>query len=159
MSFIEKIETVLTQPLLHRGYSIVRVQMNGQKRKQLQIMIDRIDGQAITVDDCSTASRPISVILDSENLIEDSYILEVSSPGIDRPLVKPADFKRFQGEKISLQSNILVNGRKKFIGLLETAGDNAITVILDQPLNDAEESNKLSFDYVDIRSAKLYVEI
>lgn len=112
------------------GYDIVRIMVSGgEKRKTLQVMAERRDGAPMTVDDCADLSRAISPILDEEDPIEGNYSLEVSSPGVDRPLVKPADYERFKGFEAKIETSVLLNGRKRFSGRLRgTEGD---TVIMD----------------------------
>lgn len=112
------------------GYDIVRIMVSGgEKRKTLQVMAERRDGAPMTVDDCADLSRAISPILDEEDPIEGNYSLEVSSPGVDRPLVKPADYERFKGFEVKIETSVLLNGRKRFSGRLRgTEGD---TVIMD----------------------------
>lgn len=112
------------------GYDIVRIMVSGgEKRKTLQVMAERRDGAPMTVDDCADLSRAISPILDEEDPIEGNYSLEVSSSGVDRPLVKPADYERFKGFEAKIETSVLLNGRKRFSGRLRgTEGD---TVIMD----------------------------
>ena len=102
------------------GYDLVRLQMQGgNSRKVLQIMAERKDRKAMTVDDCADLSRAISPVLDENDPIEDNYTLEVSSPGIDRPLVKLNDFDRFKGFEAKIEALSLINGRKRFSGRLQ----------------------------------------
>lgn len=105
MSLSEQIEKIIKEPLLDNGYEIVRILFGGEKRKNLQVMIERIDGLEITVDDCEKSSRLISVLLDVNDPIQEHYLLEVSSPGIERPLVKLKDFQRFCGELILVNTH------------------------------------------------------
>ena len=87
-------------------------------------MIDRADGAEITIDDCTGASRAISALLDVEDPISSAYELEVSSPGIDRPLTRPKDFERFAGLVAKIELKVPVDGRKRFHGrLLGVSGD------------------------------------
>lgn len=112
------------------GYDIVRIMVSGgEKRKTLQVMAERRDGAPMTVDDCADLSRAISPILDEEDPIEGNYSLEVSSPGVDRPLVKPADYERFKGFEAKIETSVLLNGRKRFSGRLRGTEDD--TVIMD----------------------------
>lgn len=112
------------------GYDIVRIMVSGgEKRKTLQVMAERRDGAPMTVDDCTDLSRAISPILDEEDPIEGNYSLEVSSPGVDRPLVKPADYERFKGFEAKIETSVLLNGRKRFSGRLRGTEDD--TVIMD----------------------------
>src|SRR5690349_5623875 len=93
----QHIEKIITPALSDKGFDVVRIQLQGTKRKTLQLMIDHIDGAQITIDDCKTVSHLVSALLDVDDPIHESYILEVSSPGLDRPLVRKTDFDRFSG--------------------------------------------------------------
>ncbi len=100
------------------GYEVVRILTIGQKNPTLQIMIDRLDGKDITVEDCATASRAVSAVLDEKDPIKDQYSLEVSSPGLDRPLTKIEHFKRFSGYEARIETAVEVEKRKRFKGIL-----------------------------------------
>jgi len=112
------------------GFELVAVELvgNGNDRV-LRVYIDHPDG--ITVDDCADVSRQVSAVLDVEDPIAGMYTLEVSSPGLDRPLVKAADFKRFAGSLIKLRTHEAVLGRKNFTGLLSEASDNNVVIEVD----------------------------
>lgn len=114
----EKICTMLSPSLEAMGYDIVRVQLSGNKRWTLQIMAERRDGDGMSVDDCETISHAVSALLDVEDPIEGAYSLEVSSPGIDRPLTRRQDFNRFAGFEAKVETDRLVEGRKRFRGRL-----------------------------------------
>ena len=103
MSIEQRIESITTSALFDKGYRVVRVQLQGVKHKTLQIMIERLDDAGVTVDDCAVASRLISVLMDVDDPIHESYTLEVSSPGMDRPLVKKDDFERFKGARVKIE--------------------------------------------------------
>lgn len=100
------------------GYEIVRVLLSGDRRAKLQLMIERTDGVGITVDDCAAASRATEAILDVEDPIAGTYVLEVSSPGLDRPLTRVADFERFAGFDAKIETRMPVEGRRRFRGRL-----------------------------------------
>ena len=153
MATIQKIEDLLTDPLSHKGYGIVRVKISGEIRPTLQIMIERLDGEALIVDDCATASYTISALLDVENIMNNAYVLEVSSPGLDRPLVKIADYKKFAGKDVAIKTVQAVNNRKNFSGKLESAAETSITIKLDTP--SATEEPLVEIEYANIRSARL----
>ena len=97
---------------------VVRVLIGGGEHPVLQIMLDRADGSAIDVEDCTLASRAISALLDVEDPIDGHYDLEVSSPGIDRPLTRPKDFERFAGFEARIELARAVDGRRRFRGKL-----------------------------------------
>lgn len=154
MSVTQKIEALIAPPLLSEGYEIVRIQHSGNIRKTLQIMIERVDGVDIIVNDCEKASRLISAIMDVEDPLPEAYTLEVSSTGIDRPLVKPKDFKRFTGHAIKISLVEAVHNRKKFVAELTSADDLGIKLSL------LEGAEQLVFDipYGHIQNAKLYID-
>lgn len=113
------------------GYGIVYVHLSKAKRPVLQIIIERLDNEGVTLDDCTTVSRTASVLLDVEDPIQEAYVLEVSSPGLDRPLVKQKDYKRFQGEDIKLQTLVALEGRKRFRGILASVEEEGIRMKLE----------------------------
>lgn len=149
MSIENRIENIIAPALLEKGFRVVRVQLRGSKGKNLQIMIERLDEINITVDDCALASHTISVLLDVDDPIHESYILEVSSPGMDRPLVKIDDFKRFTGSMVKIELNTLYEGQLRFQGLLKGVEADAVQIELDPEKNVAE------FAFSDIKKAKL----
>ncbi len=106
------------------GYELVRVLTIGMKNPTLQVMIDRKDGKEITVDDCAKVSRALSEVLDEKDPIENQYSLEVSSPGIDRPLTKPAHFERFAGYEAKIETSEEIEGRKRFKGKITALDKN-----------------------------------
>ena len=106
------------------GYRLVRVAVLGAGRTTLQIMAERRDEAPMTVDDCADISRSVSALLDVADPIASAYTLEVSSPGIDRPLVRPEDYDRFAGFEARIEVSRPISGRKRFRGrLLGRAGD------------------------------------
>ena len=111
-----KIEGLLAPALEALGYGIVRVQLNSGRKATLQIMAERQDGAAMSVEDCATISRAVSALLDVEDPIPGAYDLEVSSPGIDRPLTRRQDFERFTGFEAKLETDRLLDGRRRFRG-------------------------------------------
>lgn len=126
-----QVEALITPAIEAMGYEIVRVMVAGGQSVMLQIMAERKDGAGMTVDDCAEISRTVSALLEVEDPIAGPYRLEVSSPGIDRPLVKARDFARFAGFKARIESDGPINGRRRFIGLLKGVADDTVTVILD----------------------------
>jgi len=107
------------------GYRLVRVAVLGAGRTTLQIMAERRDDAPMTVDDCADISRSVSALLDVADPIGGAYTLEVSSPGIDRPLVRPEDYDRFAGFEARIELSQPLSGRKRFRGrLLGRAGDS-----------------------------------
>ena len=120
----ERIAELLEPSLAAMGYRLVRVQMSGGRRPTLQVMAERLDDAAMTVDDCADISRSVSAILDVADPIPGAYSLEVSSPGIDRPLTRREDYDRFVGYEARVELAGPVDGRKRFKGkVLGRAGD------------------------------------
>lgn len=158
MARIETIEEILTPSLTEAGYGIVRMTLNGGRGDRvLQILIEKLNGEPISVQDCIDVNRMASVILDVEDPIHDPYHLEVSSPGIERPLTKLADFDRFKDRKIKIELKEPVAGRKKFKGLLKGLdGDN---ILLEAQDVSGEETELFSFPYEDIQKANLVFEM
>lgn len=123
----------MIEPLLQSmGYNLVRVRLSGQNGLTLQIMAERFDG-TMTVDDCEKVSMAVSPVLDVEDPIDKAYHLEVSSPGIDRPLVRKSDFEKWLGHLLKCETSVIVDNRKRFRGKLVAAGDTAFTIERDQP--------------------------
>ncbi len=114
------------------GFRLVRVQVSGRDGKTVQIMAERPDG-TINIDDCETISRQVSALLDVNDVVAGSYRLEVSSPGIDRPLVRPSDFESWAGNEAKIELRQPVSGRKRYRGIIEgyDAGEARIVVDLE----------------------------
>jgi ribosome maturation factor RimP len=115
----------LVEPVLAGlGYRLVRVRVSGSAGCTVQIMAERPDG-TMTIEDCETASRALSPVLDVADPIEGQYRLELSSPGIDRPLVRRSDFDRYAGHVAHIEMLALIEGRRRFRGeLIGTDGDH-----------------------------------
>jgi len=116
----------VVEPVLEGlGYRLVRVRVSGSDGCTVQIMAERPDG-TMNIDDCEAASRALSPVLDVADLLDRAYRLELSSPGIDRPLVRRSDFERYAGNLIRIEMAVAIDGRKRFRGLLlGVDGDNA----------------------------------
>ncbi|SES09063.1 ribosome maturation factor RimP [Tranquillimonas rosea] len=110
------------------GFELVRVRYQGGKQPTVQIMADRPDG-GIEVDECATISTAVSATLDVEDPIEDHYTLEVSSPGIDRPLTRLKDFDQWEGYVAKIETTELIDGRRRFKGVL--AGIEGSEVLIE----------------------------
>ncbi len=125
------------------GFELVRLRFQGGSRKAtLQIMAERPDGR-MEVDDCAELSRALSAVLDVDDPIEGNYALEVSSPGIDRPLTRVQDFERFAGWEARLETEELIEGRKRFKGVLQGVEDGEILIEIPEGVIG------LSFDMLD----------
>lgn len=113
------------------GYQLVRVRLSAQNGATLQIMCERPDG-TMTVEDCEQVSMAVSPVLDVEDPIDKAYHLEVSSPGIDRPMVRKSDFSRWAGHLLKCETSVLVESRKRFRGIIVSADENGFTLERDQ---------------------------
>jgi ribosome maturation factor RimP len=118
---------ILIRPLMDSmGFRLVRVRLSGQNGLTLQIMAERLDG-TMTVTDCEELSKAVSPLLDVEDVIDKAYHLEVSSPGIDRPLVRKGDFSQWAGHFVKLETSVPVAERKRFRGkIAETTEDEVV---------------------------------
>ncbi|QBK32229.1 ribosome maturation factor RimP [Roseitalea porphyridii] len=136
------------EPVMNaEGFRLVRVRLSGQNGATLQIMAERADG-TMTVEDCEALSRMISPILDVDDPIDRAYHLEVSSPGIDRPLVRRSDFARWRGHIAKVETSVLVGGRKRFRGTITDVDDQAVTLFRDQPSMGDENTNQIPFNAI-----------
>ncbi|HET9148927.1 MAG TPA: ribosome maturation factor RimP [Alphaproteobacteria bacterium] len=128
----DAVATMIESTLQAMGYALVRVALvGGVGRPTLQVMAERADNAAMSVDDCADISQAISAVLDVEDPIAGSYMLEVSSPGIDRPLVRKADYDRFAGFEARLETAEPIGGRKRFRGRLLGTGAETVKLKLD----------------------------
>ncbi len=127
------------------GFELVRVRLMSGKHTTLQIMADKPDG-GIEVDDCAEISNAISATLDVEDPILDAYTLEVSSPGIDRPLTRLKDFAAFEGYEAKIETSELIDGRRRFKG--ELAGVEDDEVLVNIPQDGETVTIGLKFDWL-----------
>jgi ribosome maturation factor RimP len=128
----------IAEPLIEGlGYRLVRVKVSASEGCTVQIMAEQPDG-SMTVEDCETISRALSPLLDEANLIEAAYRLEISSPGIDRPLVRKSDFERYAGHVVRIEMEIPVNGRKRFRGELAGVEEDAARLKRDDAAEGEE---------------------
>lgn len=126
----EHVQRLLEPVVTGLGYELIGVELaQGPGGSILRVYIDRDDG--ITLDDCERVSHQVSGLLDVEDPIRGQYALEVSSPGLDRPLFTPAHYARFTGETVRLQLSRPLNGRRRFKGRLTEAGDEEIVIEQD----------------------------
>ena len=139
---------LIVEPVLSAiGYRLVRVRLTGQNGLTLQIMAERADG-TMTVEDCETVSKAVSPALDVDDPIDKAYHLEVSSPGIDRPLVRKSDFANWQGHLVKLETSVMVAERKRFRGRIAAADDAGITIDRDAPGYGEEPSVRVPFEAI-----------
>ena len=145
-----RISQIIEGAVTDLGYHLVRVQFSGVKsgRAQLQIMAEPVEQREMTVEDCETVSRHVAALLDVEDPIGDAYVLEVSSPGLDRPLTRIEDYERFNGELAKITLRLMLDGRRRFNGRL--AGfDEAGKIILETSFG------KFAFAFDEIDSARI----
>lgn len=127
------------------GFELVRVRLMGGKTRILQIMADRPDG-GIVVEDCATISTAVSAVLDVEDPVEENYVLEVSSPGIDRPLTRLKDFEMWKGWEARIETTELIDGRRRFKGALAGVEDEEILILIEEA--GEEVTIGLRFDWL-----------
>lgn len=127
-----RLAEILTPVIEGMGYELVRVRLMGGKSKTLQVMAERPEG-GIEVDDCAEISTAVSAVLDVEDPIEDAYTLEVSSPGIDRPLTRLKDFETWAGHEARLETAELIDGRRRFKGVLAGVEGDEVLIEIDGP--------------------------
>lgn len=143
----------LAEPVIEElGLRLVRVKISAQGGTTVQIMADRLNG-AISVDDCALISRRLSPLLDAHDPIPGGYTLEVSSPGIDRPLVRPSDFEDWVGFEAKIELRELIDGRRRFRGILEGYEDGEARLRVE--LKDFDEPQIVGLPVAMIGDAKL----
>ncbi|KAF0114505.1 MAG: hypothetical protein FD149_1826 [Rhodospirillaceae bacterium] len=144
--------TALVRPTLEgMGYALVRVLLQGKERRTVQIMAERQDRAAMSVDDCVLLSRAVSAVLDVADPVVGSYVLEVSSPGLDRPLTRREDFNRFAGHETRLETVRPIGGQRRFRGrLLGLTEEGAVRLALP-------EGEEVVVPQADVAKAKLVI--
>ena len=144
-----RLEELLTPVCEENGFDVVRIRMQGgETRKTLQVMVERKDRRPMGVEDCARLSRALSPVLEEKDPIEGRYALEVSSPGVDRPLIKLNDFERFKGFEVKVETSVPVGGRKRF-NKARLLGIENEQVVLDF------DGVRTEIPYADIEKAKL----
>src|SRR5204862_896644 len=134
------------------GYRLVRIRVSGEAGCTVQVMAERPDG-TMNIDDCEAVSRALSPVLDVADPIERAYRLEISSPGIDRPLVRRSDFERHIGHLAKIEMAVAEHGRKRFRGVILAVEGNALRLRRDDAKADEPAEIQLTID--DIGEAKL----
>ena len=137
----QRLAAIVTPAIEGLGYELVRIRLMSGKRSILQIMAERPEGW-IEVDDCARISRAVSAVLDVEDPISGEYTLEVSSPGIDRPLTRLKDFERYSDYEVRLETSELIEGRKRFKGVLHGVEGNEVLIEIE------EDTIGLDFDWL-----------
>lgn len=126
-----RIAEIIDPVIADMGYRLVRVRLLNQNGLTLQVMAER-DDSTMTVEDCEKVSMAISPVLDVEDPVDKAYHLEVSSPGIDRPMVRKSDFTRWHGHILKCETSIMVDNRKRFRGKIAETNDEGFTIERDQ---------------------------
>lgn len=139
---------IIVEPVLRgMGFRLVRVRLSGQHGLTLQIMAEREDG-TMSVEDCEEVSRAVSPALDVDDPIEKAYHLEVSSPGIDRPLVRISDFVTWTGHLVKLETSALVADRKRFKGKIAETSADGILLERDKAAYGEEPTVRIPYDTI-----------
>ena len=146
----DQVISIIEPSLVDLGYELVRVHFGGGNKPMLQIMFDRVDGQEVAIEDCTLASRTISVLLDVADPIMEAYELEVGSPGIDRPLTRTKDFASYVGFEAKVELKQAVDGRRRYRGVLLGLDDGHVR--LENP--DADDV-EIILPVSDVAKAKL----
>jgi ribosome maturation factor RimP len=143
-----RLAAIISPTLESMGYELVRVAVMGRDRPTVQVMADRADGNLIAVEDCEAISHAVSAVLDVEDPIEGAWNLEVSSAGIDRPLTRVKDWNRFAGHIARAETDMPIDGRKRFSGTVIGADEDAARLRLD-------DGTEVSLPHERIRRARL----
>ena len=151
-SLLKEIERLIEPVLAEMGIDLVDMEYrSGQGRRVLRIYADRPTG--INLDDCAMVSREIGNLLDVKDLLQQHYVLEVSSPGLNRPLKREKDFLRAIGQKIKIKTAVPLKGRKNFLGILQSFENGTLQLKLDDTVVQISEENvnkaNLVFDFED----------
>jgi ribosome maturation factor RimP len=147
MDPIRRVEKMIEPALADMGFALVRVQMFGSNRPTLQIMAERADDSPMTVEHCAEISHTVSALLEVEDPIRGAYTLEVSSPGVDRPLVRPKDYERFTGYTARIEMHGPIDGQRRFQGRILGFADGVVR--LDT------KGGEMALPIEDIQHAKL----
>jgi ribosome maturation factor RimP len=143
---VDKLRTVVEPVITGQGYELVEVEWKNESGWILRVYIDK-PGGAVSLDDCASVSRELSAVLDVEDAIEDHYSLEVSSPGLNRPLRKASDFARFIGKKAKIRTRHPVGeSRRNFAGTLVSVAEGKVRIdvgdqVCEVPVDDVEKAN------------------
>ena len=151
MGLVLRIEEIITPTVEALGFRLVKVDYTGGRNPRLQIMAEQADTGRMTVDDCASVSRAVSAVLDVEDPLAGAYALEVSSPGIDRPLVRFEDFEKFSGFDAKIETSRAIDGRKRFKGRLVSVKDGIVRIeikdqVFDLAFQDIDKAKLLLSD-------------
>jgi ribosome maturation factor RimP len=146
-----RVKAIAERVAQYEGLEVVEVEWRGSGRGLLRIFVDKQGG--VLLDDCAAVSRQVSTILDAEDVVPGgAYQLEVSSPGLDRKLIKPSDYQRFAGSKVKVKLKVPLDGRQQFTGVLSDPAEDGFAVELTP-----NETVRLKF--ADVQQTRLVVEI
>ena len=149
-SILERVEKIARNAAADSGVELVHVELAGIKRDQVvRIYIDKTGG--VTIDDCTNVSRIVETVLDADDFIPGKYVLEVSSPGIERQLYSLADFAKFAGQLAKIKTKTDIDGQKTFVGAITVNGDE-ITI-------DDRTRGAVTFPYSDVDKANLKIDL
>ena len=151
MDLLQQIEAIIAPSLQDMGFEIIRIRFSGQKRMTLQIMVDRMDELPINVDECAEISHVVSALLDVDDPIQTAYRLEISSPGLDRPLTRPKDFITWQGFNARITLKWMQDGQKRFRGMI-------VNYVNDKLLLGQENGIEVELPFAQIEEAKLLLD-
>lgn len=143
----QRISELIESTINDLGYELVKVTIHGSRTKVVEILIERQDSEKIQVGECQLVSKNISAILDVEDIISGKYFLEVSSAGVERPLVKPKDFERFSGRDVKIRLKVPFNGNLTYKGKLSGIEDDKVKL--------KSKNVELTFDRDNIKKANL----
>jgi ribosome maturation factor RimP len=147
-----RIAAIAEPVLMNLGFRLVRVHVSGLDGCTVQIMAERPDG-TMTIEDCEIASRALSPVLDVNDPVERAYRLELSSPGIDRPLVRRSDFERYAGHVVKVEMTVAIDGRRRFRGMLLGAEGDAARIQRDDAASG--EQTEILLPIEDMMEARL----
>lgn len=141
----QRLAAIVGPVIADLGFELVRLRLMSGKTRTLQIMADRPDG-GIEVDDCAEISTAVSAALDVEDPLEDAYTLEVSSPGIDRPLTRLKDFETFEGYEVRIETDEMIDGQRRFKGVLAGVEEDEVLLNIERAGEDITVG--LKFDWL-----------
>jgi ribosome maturation factor RimP len=143
----ERVIALIEPTARELGFRIVRVRLSGNRRKRLQVMAERLADGQMSVDDCGRLSRALSPVFDLEDPIQGEYDLEISSPGIDRPLMSLEDFQRFVGHEAKLETAAMIDGRRRWKGEIKAVEGDEIVL--------AAEGGEVRLKFAQLSEARL----
>ena len=149
-----RVATICAPILLELGFRVVRVRVSANAGCTVQVMAERPDG-SMSIEECETASRALSPVLDAADPIDRAYQLELSSPGLDRPLVRRSDFERHAGELVKIELETPHQGRRRFRGILVGVEGAGARVCIDETKDGATAESEFVLPFDDMSDAKL----